>query len=71
MILIQPGENILLATPQNAAHLAQTIAPLANNAALQQKLSQGAAALGNLFEWQAIAGQTAELYRQAVHAQTL
>jgi glycosyltransferase involved in cell wall biosynthesis len=60
---IHPGENMLLAPPHNAAGLAQTIAPLAGNTALREKLSQGAKQLGNLFEWDKIARETVELYR--------
>ena len=60
---IKPGENMLLAPPNNAAALAQTITPLANNAALRQNLSAGARQLGSLFEWGKIAQQTARLYQ--------
>lgn len=60
---IQPGENMLLAPPGNAAALAQTLAPLATQPQLQQRLAQGARQLGALFEWSRIAGETVELYR--------
>ncbi len=64
---IEPGQNMLLAPPQNAGALAQTIALLADNLALQARLSQGAKALGDLFEWGAIARQTANVYRAVTH----
>lgn len=60
---IRPGDNMLLAPPQNAAALARTIAPLATNPKLRQELSQGAKALGQLFDWSQIASQTASLYQ--------
>jgi glycosyltransferase involved in cell wall biosynthesis len=64
---IQPGENMLLAPPNDASALAQTIAPLASKVALRQKLSTGAKQLGNLFEWDNIARQTADLYQSLLH----
>jgi glycosyltransferase involved in cell wall biosynthesis len=60
---IQPGENMLLARPSDAASLAQTIAALAHNPALGQKLAAGARQLGALFEWDRIATATAALYQ--------
>jgi glycosyltransferase involved in cell wall biosynthesis len=59
---IRPGENMLLAPPQDAAALARTIAPLLHDPALREKLAAGAKALGDLFEWETIARQTMELY---------
>jgi len=60
---IKPGENMLLAPPQKAAALADTIELLAADSLLQEKLSGGATSLGNLFEWHELAGQTAALYQ--------
>jgi len=60
---IESGENMLLASPHNAFALAQTIAPLADDHHLRHKLSAGARQLGNLFKWDKIAGQTANLYK--------
>jgi glycosyltransferase involved in cell wall biosynthesis len=60
---IKPGQNMLLAPAHNSFGLAETIAPLAGNAALQEKLATGAKALGNLFDWDRIAQETAALYR--------
>lgn len=60
---IVPGDNMLLAPPRNAAALAQTIAPLANDANLRRELSAGAKALGQMFDWSEIASQTAALYQ--------
>ncbi|MEM7347688.1 MAG: glycosyltransferase family 4 protein, partial [Chloroflexota bacterium] len=63
---IQPGETMLLAQPHNATSLAETIAPLANNPQLRQRLSKGARELGDLFEWGSVAGQTATLYNTII-----
>ena len=63
---IQPGENMLLAPPNDALSLAQTIAPLADDVALRQKLSSGANRLGGLFEWDKIAQDTANLYQPLI-----
>jgi glycosyltransferase involved in cell wall biosynthesis len=60
---IQPGENILLAPPGDAAALARMITSLAQDMTLRQKLALGSKQLGDLFEWDKIAGKTAELYR--------
>ncbi len=60
------GQNMLLATPNSAKSLAQTIAPLANDVALRKRLSEGALSLGELFEWEKIAKDTAEFYRCVV-----
>lgn len=60
---IDPGENMLLAPPQDAVALALTIAPLAHNFDLRQKLLRGATELGDLFNWSTIAQDTADLYR--------
>jgi glycosyltransferase involved in cell wall biosynthesis len=61
---IHPGENMLLAPPGDATALAQAIASLAGDTALRQKLAIGSKQLGDLFEWDKIAGATAELYRR-------
>lgn len=60
---VMSGENMLLAPPNDATALAETIALLAHNPALRHKLSQAAASLGRQFEWGQIAGQTAALYQ--------
>jgi glycosyltransferase involved in cell wall biosynthesis len=64
---IQSGENMLLAPPNDASALAQTIAPLAGDAALRKKLSNGAKQLGGLFEWNKIARNTTGLYQFLVN----
>ena len=61
---IHPGENMLLAPPRDATALAQAIASLAGDTALRQKLAVGSKQLGDLFEWNKIAGATAELYQR-------
>jgi glycosyltransferase involved in cell wall biosynthesis len=63
---IRPGENMLLASPRDAAALAHTIKRLVNEPELRQKLASGSKQLGDLFEWDKIAGQTAELYQQII-----
>jgi glycosyltransferase involved in cell wall biosynthesis len=60
---IKPGANMLLTPPENATALAETIAPLTHNIELRQKLSRGARELGDLFNWNTIAQDTANLYR--------
>jgi len=60
---ILPGENMLLAEPNNAASLAQTLASLVGDDNMRERLSNGAKRLGDLFEWDKIANQTATLYR--------
>jgi hypothetical protein len=61
---IQPGENMLLAPPGEAAALAQAAASLAGNTALRQKIALGSKFLGGLFEWDHIARETAALYHR-------
>lgn len=61
---IRPGENMLLAPPGDAAALAQTVAQLARDPALRRQLALGAEQLGDLFEWNKIAQDTAVLYRR-------
>ncbi|MFQ5616767.1 MAG: glycosyltransferase family 4 protein, partial [Anaerolineales bacterium] len=65
---IHTGQNMLLAPPDDALALAQTIVPLAGDPALRQKLAAGAKQLGHLFEWEKIAAETVELYRAAMQA---
>ncbi len=61
---IQAGKNMLLAHPHDPQSLAETIAPLATDETLRETLSAGAKELGNLFEWDAIAQQTRQLYQR-------
>jgi glycosyltransferase involved in cell wall biosynthesis len=60
---IRSGENMLLVPPRQAEALAQTLSSLATDTALRQRLASGAKTLGDLFEWESIAGQTVALYR--------
>jgi glycosyltransferase involved in cell wall biosynthesis len=55
---------MLLAPPRDPAALAQTIASLAGNPALRQKIALGSKNLGDLFEWDKIARETAALYHR-------
>jgi glycosyltransferase involved in cell wall biosynthesis len=57
---------MLLARPGDATSLAKTIASLADNSYLRQKLSVGAKRLGSRFEWFQIASKTARLYQQVM-----
>jgi glycosyltransferase involved in cell wall biosynthesis len=63
---IRPGENMLLASPRDSVALAHTIKRLINEPELRHKLASGSKQLGDLFEWDKIAGQTAELYQQLI-----
>jgi glycosyltransferase involved in cell wall biosynthesis len=63
---ILPGQNMLLAPPQDAVNLALAIAPLAADLNLRRQLAAGARQLGGLFEWSRIAAETAELYRLVI-----
>lgn len=63
---VRPGENMLLAPPRNTAALAQTIKRLVDEPELRYKLSSGSKLLGDLFEWDNIAGQTASLYQMLI-----
>ena len=64
---IKPGGNMLLAPPRDPVALAQTITRLAEDDILRQKLSQGARQLGDLFQWDKIAAQTATLYQTLIN----
>ncbi len=63
---IRSGENMLLVPPRNAAALAQAAAQLADDPALRRKLALGSKQLGDLFEWDKIAQDTAALYRRLI-----
>lgn len=64
---IESGENMLLAEPNNAVSLARTLASLVGDDDIRERLSRGAKVLGDLFEWNKIADQTATLYRTLTH----
>jgi len=59
---IQHGQNMLLAPPDHAAALAETIGLLIGNPQLQARLAEGAKTLGARFEWANIAAETRQLY---------
>ncbi len=59
---IRNGENMLLAPPRQVEPLAKAILHLAQDPVLRQSLSHGAKVLGKLFDWSAIARDTANLY---------
>jgi len=63
---IFPGQNMLLAPPQDAVSLALAITPLATDLSLRRQLAAGAGQLGGLFEWSRIAEETVELYRMVL-----
>jgi glycosyltransferase involved in cell wall biosynthesis len=56
------GDNVLLVTPCDVDLLAGAIARLADNADLRDRLSEGAKALGQQFDWSVITQQTVGLY---------
>ncbi len=63
---IEPGNNMLLARPQDVASVAQAIKTLVEDTALREKLARGAKQLGDLFEWAKIAQAQAVLYQSLV-----
>jgi glycosyltransferase involved in cell wall biosynthesis len=64
LIELQDGENVLLFPPHDVDSLAGAIARLAGDAELRARLSAGAAALGDRFDWAVIGQQTLDLYRR-------
>lgn len=61
---IRANQTMLLARPDEAESLAETISRLVDNPTLRAKLSDGARHLGDLFEWPHIAQKTATFYQQ-------
>jgi glycosyltransferase involved in cell wall biosynthesis len=59
---LHDGDNVLLVTPCDVDLLAGAIARLADNADLRDRLSEGAKALGQQFDWSVITQQTVGLY---------
>lgn len=57
------GENCCLVPVGEVGALATAVQTLANDAALRQKLGQGAAELAEQFSWQKIAAETAQFYQ--------
>ncbi len=68
---IEHGGNVWLVEAGKALALAEAVARLADDAALRQRLSQGARALARRFDWDAIAAETLRLLREvAVEARS-
>lgn len=61
---IADGENMLLAPAGDVPALTDAVLRLAKSSALRVRLSAGAKALADTFDWAEIARQTAALYRQ-------
>ncbi len=64
---IRPGENMLLVPPGDPIALAESLARLAGDMALRQKLSQEARQLGGLFQWDKIAAATQDVYQTILY----
>lgn len=62
------GENIWLVPPEDASALALGIAQLADAHDLRRRLSAGARALSHLFDWDAIADHTLDVFLEAITA---
>ena len=60
------GVNVLLVPPRDVDALAGAVARLAGDAELRARLSAGAAALGQRFDWEQIARQTVAVYTKKV-----
>jgi glycosyltransferase involved in cell wall biosynthesis len=56
------GENMLLAPPEDIAALADSVARLASDTGLRERLERGAAALSTEFTWDRIAARTAKFF---------
>lgn len=63
IVELRPGENILLAPPNDAEALAKQVETLIGQPELRAALGDGAAALSRQFDWHAIARRTLEVYR--------
>lgn len=61
---IEHGANAWLVEAGDARGLAEAVAYLADDAALRQRLSQGARALARRFDWDEIAAETLHLLRE-------
>jgi glycosyltransferase involved in cell wall biosynthesis len=57
------GDNVLLVPPRDVEALVRAIVCLADDTELQSRLSQGAQALGQRFDWPLITRQTAAVYQ--------
>jgi len=65
---LRHGENVLLVPPGDADALAEAVARLADDPVLRARLSAGAEALGQQFDWSEIARQTLAVYRHTLLA---
>ena len=64
LVELRDGENVLLVPPGDVDTLAEAVARLANDANLRTRLSAGAKALGERFDWSTISRKTLDLYRR-------
>jgi glycosyltransferase involved in cell wall biosynthesis len=60
------GENMWFVFPDNPTELAQSIARLAGDALLRERLGRGARELGRQFDWNTIAARTVEFYAEFI-----
>jgi glycosyltransferase involved in cell wall biosynthesis len=64
LVELQDGENVLLVPPGDVDTLAEAVTRLANDVGLRRRLSAGAKALGERFDWSTVSRQTLNLYRE-------
>jgi glycosyltransferase involved in cell wall biosynthesis len=64
LVELRDGENVLLVPPRDVDALAEAVARLADDAELRARVSSGAEALGERFDWSIISQQTLDLYRR-------
>jgi glycosyltransferase involved in cell wall biosynthesis len=61
---LRDGDNVLLVAPRDPQAMARAAARLADDPVLRARLSAGAGALGQTFDWPTVARQTATVYQQ-------
>lgn len=64
LVELHDGENVLLVPPRDVDSLAKAVARLVDDAGLRERLSVGAKALGQRFDWSVITRHTLDLYRR-------
>jgi glycosyltransferase involved in cell wall biosynthesis len=67
---LRHGENIWLVPPDDVVALSEAISQLRADAALRQRLGQGAAQLAHQFGWDKIAADSTQFYRQLLEHRT-
>lgn len=64
------GDNVWLVPPDDPAALAAAVAALSADPAARARLGYGAREVAGLFDWGAIAGQTADFYAELIAARS-